>query len=231
MKNLEELEKKTGLAFNNKNILKESLTHRSFLNENPSWGFSHNERLEYLGDAVLELAVTEDIYNRFPKYQEGQLTLLRAALVNYQFLAKVAESIDLDKHIYLSKGEMRDSSRAKEVILANAIEAFIGAVYLDQGFEAVSGFVKKYITSHAIELMESGAHKDAKSLLQEMTQEKKKVTPTYKVLGESGPDHRKVFRVGVFVGEEKFAEGEGPSKQEAELAAAKNALSATRTGQ
>lgn len=218
------LESLIGFVFNNEDLLKEALTHRSYLNENPSWPHSHNERLEYLGDAVLELAVTEVIFHKFPSYQEGQLTLLRAALVNYQFLAKAAHEIGLQHYLYLSRGESKDSSRAKEVILANCIEALIGAMYLDQGFEATKDFVKKFITPKADEVLASGDYKDAKSLLQEMMQEKKKVTPIYRVLDESGPDHKKTFRVGVFVGSEKIAEGEGYSKQEAEISSAKNAL-------
>ena len=221
---LETLEQSLGTSFKNKDLLKEALTHRSYLNENPAWPFSQNERLEYLGDAVLELAVTEDIFARFPKYQEGQLTLLRAALVNYQFLSKIAENLEVHKFLYLSKGEARDSSRAREVILANAMEAIIGALYLDQGFGAVKTFVNSRITLMADEVLSSGGYKDAKSLLQEIMQEKEKVTSTYKVLDEFGPDHKKTFRVGAYAGGESLATGEGPSKQEAELDAAKNAL-------
>lgn len=218
------LESKIGFVFKNKDLLKEALTHRSYLNENPSWQYPHNERLEYLGDAVLELAVTENIFRKYPQFEEGPLTLLRAALVNYQFLAKVAAEIELHNYLFLSRGESRDSSRAREVILANAIEALIGAMYLDQGFEAVDVFVRRYIAGKATEVLAAGEYKDAKSLLQELVQEKKKITPTYKVLEEFGPDHKKTFRVGVFVGDEKIGEGSGPSKQEAELDAAKNAL-------
>ncbi|MDP3956576.1 MAG: ribonuclease III [bacterium] len=218
------LESSIGFVFKNKDLLKEALTHRSYLNENPQWAYSNNERLEFLGDAVLELAVTEELFQKFPGYQEGQLTLLRAALVNYQFLAKAAEEFRLQDYLYLSRGEAKDSSRAREVILANGIEALIGAIYLDQGFETIKIFVEKFVLSKADEVLRSGDYKDAKSLFQEMMQEKKKVTPTYKVLDEFGPDHKKTFVVGVFVGTEKNAEGRGLSKQEAELDAARNAL-------
>ncbi len=222
--NLEALESSIGVMFKNKGLLRESMTHRSYLNENPNWEFSHNERLEYLGDAVLELAVTEELYQKFPEAQEGQLTLLRAALVNYQFLAKISEEINLQKYLFLSRGEAKDSSRAKEVILANAIESLLGAIYLDQGYEVAAKFVKKYVTPSADEVFKGGAYKDAKSLLQEIVQDKKKITPVYKLLEQTGPDHRKTFRMGVYVGEDKVAEGSGLSKQEAELDAAKNAL-------
>ncbi len=132
--NPEEYERKIGIAFKDKNLLVEALTHRSYLNEYPKWRLPHNERLEFLGDAVLELIVTEALFDKFPKQPEGQLTVLRAALVNYQILARVAESIDLDDFILMSRGERKDTGRAREVILANAIEAVIGAIYLDQGF-------------------------------------------------------------------------------------------------
>lgn len=222
--NLEALETRIGYSFGNQNLLKEALTHRSYLNENPSWPLPHNERLEYLGDAVLELAVTKAIFSAFPNSQEGELTLLRAALVNYQFLAEVASSIGLHECLYLSRGEARDSSRAKEVILANAIEALIGAIYIDGGFDPSEEFINKFVNSKAREVMEAGKYKDAKSKLQEFMQEHKKITPTYRVIGESGPDHKKTFRVAVMVGSEQLAEGEGLSKQEAETSAAKNAL-------
>src|SRR3989344_5107496 len=138
-KNLTELENKIGFQFKNTNLLKEALTHRSYLNENPSWGLPHNERLEYLGDAVLELIVTEDLFKKFPEFEEGKLTLLRAALVNYQFLSKVTHEFDLYDYIFLSRGEAKDSEKARDVILANAIEALIGAIYLDGGYEAARG--------------------------------------------------------------------------------------------
>ena len=218
------MENKLGVKFQNPDLLKESLTHRSYLNENPSWSLPHNERLEYLGDAVLELAVSENLFTKYPTYAEGQLTLLRASLVNYQFLSKVAQELELHKYLYLSRGEEKDTSRARDVILANAIEAVIGAIYIDQGFPPVVSFVKNYILSKAGAVVENGLYKDPKSMLQEIIQENKKITPVYKVLGEFGPDHQKIFRVGAFVGTEKVAEGEGPSKQDAEIDAAKNAL-------
>lgn len=220
----EDLAQKIGIPLKNPDLLREALTHRSYLNEHPDWGLPHNERLEYLGDAVLELAVTERLYNDFPEEPEGQLTVLRASLVNYQLLAKVAQEIGLEKYILMSKGERADTSKAREVILANAMEAVIGAIYLDQGFVAAKQFAEKYIVPHLSDIVAKRSYKDAKSELQEIVQEKIRITPNYKVLEETGPAHRRLFRVGVYVGDEKIGEGEGTSKQEAELDAAKNAL-------
>ncbi len=218
------LEKKLGISFKNEDLLTEALTHRSYLNEFPRWQLPHNERLEYLGDAVLELIVSEELFAKFPEYPEGKLTVLRAALVNYQILARVAESIGLDDHILMSRGERRDTGKAREVILANAIEAVIGAMYVDQGMEKVHAFVKKNVMNNLDQVVKTRSYKDAKSELQELVQEKLRVTPTYRTLGEEGPAHRRVFKMGVYVGEKLTAEGEGASKQEAELEAAKNAL-------
>lgn len=224
MKKIEDLEKKIGVDFKNQDLLKESLTHRSYLNEEPKWGLPHNERLEYLGDAVLELAVSENLYEKFPSFPEGQLTVLRAALVNYQMLAKIAQEIGLDSYILMSKGESRDTGKAREVILANAIEALIGAIYCDRGFSAAKIFVEKFIIVHLPQILKTKSYKDAKSELQENIQEKLKLTPTYKVLEENGPAHQRIFKIGVYYGDELIAEGVGSSKQEGEIEAAKNAL-------
>jgi ribonuclease-3 len=219
-----EFEEKIGIRFKNKDLLAEALTHRSYLNEYPNWRLPHNERLEYLGDAVLELVVSEKLFNRFPSYPEGQLTIIRAALVNYQMLAKVAESIDLDSFILMSRGERRDTGKAREVILANAFEAVVGALYLDQGIETVENFIEKFVMGHLAEILKTRSYKDAKSELQELIQEKLKLTPTYQVLEESGPAHKRIFKMGVYFGDKLIAAGTGASKQEAELEAAKNAL-------
>lgn len=224
IKKWEHLEEALGVAFKKASLLKEALTHRSYLNENPSWEYPDNERLEFLGDAVIELAVTESLFEQFPHDDEGMLTGIRAALVNYQMLATVAEGIRLGEFLYLSKGEMKDNGRAREVILANAFEAVIGAAYLTHGYEVTRKVVNALVMSHLGEVMEKKLYKDPKSMLQERLQEEKKMTPTYRVLSESGPDHAKVFVVGVFVGGEKIAEGEGPSKQEAEAKAAERGL-------
>jgi ribonuclease III len=222
---LTKLEQKLGIQFKNENLLKEALTHRSYLNENPSWGIPHNERLEFLGDAVLELAVTEDLFGKFPDYPEGQLTSLRAALVNYQTMAKVAKSVELENFILLSKGEAKDTGRARDVILANAMEAVIGAIYLDAGYFEAKKIIGQFIVAPNLnQIIESELYKDPKSRLQEIVQEKLKLTPTYQLLEEWGPDHKKIFRMGVYFNGEVVAQGEGYSKQEAEVEAAKMAL-------
>lgn len=221
---LSDLESKLEIKFKNKKILTEALTHRSYLNENPSWPLPHNERLEFLGDAVLELAVTEELFKKYPQDDEGQLTGLRAALVNYQMLGRVAKTLGLGKHILLSRGEAKDIGKAREVILANALEALIGAIYLDQNYETARRFIRKILMPHLEKVLETGRYKDAKSRLQEILQERFKITPSYQVLEESGPAHQRTFRVGVYLDDRLLAEGAGASKQEAELEAAKKAL-------
>ena len=218
------LEQKLGVIFKNKNLLKEALTHRSYLNENPSWPLPHNERLEFLGDAVLELAVTEILFSRYPASPEGELTSIRSALVNYQMLADIAKNMELGDYVFLSKGEAKDAGKAREVILANAFEAILGAVYLDAGYESAKNFIEKAVMGRLDEVIEKKLYQDPKSLLQEIVQEKLRATPTYSVLSEKGPDHAKIFKVGVFFNGDLIAEGEGASKQEAEVEAAKNAL-------
>ncbi len=218
------LEEKLGIAFRDGNLLAEALTHRSYLNELPSRDMPHNERLEYLGDAVLELIVSEELFARFPEFPEGKLTVLRAALVNYQILARVAADIGLGEFILMSHGERRDTGRAREVILANTIEAVIGAVYLDRGLDAARAFVRGRVMANLEEVMKTKSYRDAKSEFQEFAQEKWRVTPTYRTLGEEGPAHRRTFRMGAYLEEELVADGEGLSKQEAEVEAAKNAL-------
>jgi ribonuclease III len=218
------LEENIGYTFRNQDLLKEALTHRSYLNENPGWKYQHNERLEFLGDAVLELAVTESLYKNFPKESEGRLTTLRAALVNYQRLAEIARTIGLEQEIRLSKGEAKDTGRGREVILANACEALIGALYLDSGYETAKRFVENNVLTRLEEIIAKGLERDSKSVLQELVQATQKRTPTYHVLNESGPDHKKLFTVGVYIGEKLLAKGQGHSKQDAELDAARQAL-------
>jgi len=218
------LESKISVKFKNKDLLLEALTHRSYLNENPSWRISHNERLEFLGDAVLELAVTRYLFERYPEGEEGKLTLFRAALVNTKMLFKVAGDLGLQKHLLVSKGEAEASGKAAETILADAFEALVGAIYLDQGYETAFNFIKKILLPYLPEIEKSGLYKDSKSLLQEIVQSDYRVTPTYRVLEEFGPDHEKTFRVGVYFGDELKAKGTGASKQEAEIEAAKESL-------
>ncbi len=222
------MEKIIGYEFAEKARLEEALTHRSYLNENPDWNRPHNERLEFLGDAVLELLVTESLYITYPEEAEGKLTSIRAALVNYQMLSDIAQEIKLGDFVFLSRGEAKDTGRARAVILANAMEALIGAVYLDGGMKAAKDFIERLVMPRLEEVMEKQLYKDPKSLLQEITQEQHKITPRYEVTDELGPDHDKVFKVAVFVGEERWGEGAGPSKQEAETAAAEKALTRAR---
>jgi len=186
--------------------------------------------LEYLGDAVIELITTEFLFRTFPKHDEGALTSFRAALVNFQMLGRIAAEIDLDFFLLLSRGEAKDTGKAREVILANAFEALIGALYLDGGYRAAEECVRTLVFPHLDEILEKKLYRDPKSLLQEVIQEQKKITPTYRVLDEHGPDHQKEFVLGVFFGDEEFARGTGTSKQEAEQRAADAALELLKQG-
>jgi ribonuclease-3 len=224
MKDFSILEKKLGLDFKNKDLLIQAFAHRSYLNENPSFNLSHNERLEFLGDAVLELVVTEELYKKYPEKPEGDLTNWRAALVNAKMLTKVAEEIGFNDFLLLSKGEERELGKARAYILANTFEALLGALFLDSGYEPAEIFIKKYLLKNLSDIIREGSYKDSKSKFQEKSQEKASVTPNYKVLKETGPDHDKKFVVGVFLKDELVAEGEGSSKQEAEESAAKKGL-------
>ncbi|MHB8710625.1 MAG: ribonuclease III [Minisyncoccota bacterium] len=219
---------KLGLSFNNPDLLIGALTHRSYINEHRDYAGNHNERLEFLGDAVLELAVTNFLFKKFPAAPEGTLTSYRAALVNTASLAESATSLGVSGFLLLSKGEAKDTGRARDVILADALEAIIGAVYLDQGFEAAEAFIAKNLYSKIDEVIEKRSYQDAKSRFQEITQEKRGVTPSYETLSEEGPDHAKLFTVGVFIGADEIARGEGQSKQEAEQSAAEAGLTKMR---
>ena len=220
---ISQLEQKTGLKFIDKNLLLQALTHRSYLNENHNWHLDHNERLEFLGDAVLELVVTDHLYKNYPN-PEGEMTNWRAALVNAVMLARIATEFDLNDYILLSRGEAKDTGRARQYILANAMESLIGAVYLDQGYEASEKFINKFILKELPGIIENQLYRDAKSLFQEKAQEKVGFTPTYEVLKEWGPDHARNFQIGVFLDKEMVGVGDGPSKQEAQQVAASDAL-------
>lgn len=227
MIDLSQFEKRVNFTFKDKNLLKQAFIHRSYINENPKTGFSHNERLEFLGDAVLELIVTDFLFKKYPNKQEGDLTSYRAALVNAQIIGSIAmNDLGMNEFMLLSKGEAKDVGRARLSILADAYEAFLGALYLDQGYDACYLFVKNTILVKTEEVVKNGLWKDPKSLIQEKAQEYLSVTPLYKVQQEIGPDHDKRFVVGVYFGTEKIAEGEGRSKQEAEQQAAEAALKA-----
>ena len=212
--------KHLGVSFKNPNLLVEALTHRSYLNEHREYTGSHNERLEFLGDAVLELAVTDFLFKKFPANPEGELTAYRAALVNTVSLAESAQTLGINDYLLLSKGESKDTGRARDVILADAFEAIIGAIYLDQGFTVAETFVAKNLFHKIDDVIEKRSYQDAKSRFQELAQEKKGITPAYETLSEVGPDHDKRFTVGVFIGYSEIARGTGQSKQEAEQSAA-----------
>lgn len=224
MKDLSKLEQNIGIKFKDREVLTQAIVHRSYINEHPEFKLDHNERLEFLGDAVLELVVTEYLYNNFPN-PEGELTNWRASLVNGSNLAKISQSLDIDDFLMMSKGESKDkNSKARQYILANAIEAIIGAIYLDQGLKAAKKFIADNILSGLKEILAQKLYIDAKSSFQEKAQEQIGITPVYKVLESSGPDHAKVFKVGVYLDKELIATGKGTSKQEAQTEAAKKAL-------
>lgn len=215
-----------GVMFAEPQLLRQAFTHRSYVNEHREEAIDHNERLEFLGDAVLELVVTRFLFDKYPEKPEGELTALRAALVNTNTISSAALSLGMNNHLLLSKGEARDTGRARQYILANTFEAVVGALYLDQGYERVKQFIADTIFPLTDEIVEKRLWQDNKSHFQEVAQERVSITPTYKVQSEFGPDHDKVFTVGVFLGTEKVAEGQGKSKQEAEQMAASEALSA-----
>lgn len=222
--NTGELAKALGIEIQNPAFFQEALTHRSYLNENRGYKYPHNERLEFLGDAVLELAVTEFLFEKYPQKPEGELTNLRAALVNGEMLGTIGKEIGLDTFLLMSRGEAKDTGRARNYLVANAMEAIIGALYKDQGYEGAKSFIEKNIFTKLETVITEGLFTDAKSHFQEKAQEHTGITPNYRILKESGPDHDRSFVAGVYIEDELIAEGEGTSKQEAQRAAAKNAL-------
>lgn len=224
MKDLHELASKLNLIFSDDGLLVQALTHRSYLNEHRGEVRGHNERLEFLGDAVLELVSTRFLYDRFPDKPEGELTALRAALVNSNTLADVASRVGINDYLLLSKGESKDTGRARQFLLANALEALIGAIYLDQGYEAAERFIDTYVLPKIDEIVAEKLWVDAKSAFQEGAQEFEGATPTYAVIRETGPDHDKHFIVGVYIRTMLIAQGEGRSKQDAEQEAARAGL-------
>ena len=218
-------EKNIGVSFNNRELLQQAFVHRSYINENKAFKLSHNERLEFLGDAVLELIVTEYLYKKYPSKPEGDLTSYRAALVNAVTLSKVAADLEMNQYLLMSKGESKDMGRARQVILANTFESFVGALYLDRGYEDAKKFiVRELLDKIEEEIVQNNLWRDAKSLLQERAQESLNITPSYKMISEIGPDHNKLFTLGLYFNEQLVTEGKGHSKQEAEQAAAKKAL-------
>lgn len=221
---LAEFQKKIDYQFQNQALLESALVHRSFINECADKSLGHNERMEFLGDAVLELVVTEYLYNTYPNEPEGELTSWRSTLVKGERLAEVAGELAIGKYLKLSKGEEKSGGREKAYLLANAFEAIIGAIYLDTGFGSARDFIGKFILPRLEQIIADGQHVDAKSKFQELSQEKRSITPEYRVLAETGPDHAKEFEMGAFLSEQEVGRGKGGSKQSAEQSAAADAL-------
>lgn len=226
---IKDLAGKLEVGFNDPDLLQQAVTHRSYLNEHRGYRLEHNERLEFLGDAVLELVVTEHLYKNFPGHPEGEMTNWRAALVNGEMLAKISKRLGVEEYLMMSRGEAKDTGRARQYLLANAFEAIVGAIYLDQGekgYDAAKEFISRNVIVELKEIIDKKLYMDPKSRFQEESQERIGITPSYRVLEESGPDHDKKFVVGAYLGEELAAKGEGLSKQEAQRKAAENALAA-----
>lgn len=223
-KDIEKLQGILGVQFKDTEVILSAITHRSYLNEHREATWAHNERLEFLGDAVLELVVTDYLFNKYPDKPEGELTAVRAALVNTVSLAEASEQLGVNNFLLMSKGEAKDEGRARQYILANAFEACIGALYVDQGYEVAKEFIASHLFAKTDNIVKKRLWQDAKSRFQELAQEHASITPTYETVSQEGPDHDRVFTVGVFLKSEKIAEGEGRSKQEAEQAAAEKAI-------
>jgi len=223
---LKKLENLIGVTFVDSIHLLTAITHRSYLNEHREAKQEHNERYEFLGDAVLELVVTDFLFHKYPEKPEGELTAIRAALVNTLSLAEVATNMNINEFLLLSKGEERDTGRARQYILANTFESLIGAIYLDQGYDEAKEFIARHLFDKTDVIVAKRLWQDAKSRFQELAQEHASVTPNYETVSQSGPDHDREFTVGVFLGKEKIAEGKGRSKQEAEQSAAEAGMKA-----
>lgn len=226
--NLSELEEILEITFNEKSLLRRALTHRSFLNENPDYPLSDNERLEFLGDAVLDFLTAKYLYNHFPEIAEGGLTSLRAALVKRETLAQFATALNLGEYLLLSHGEAESGGRERQATLCATFEALVGAILLDQGLEAAEAFSLRCVEPEISRILDEELYKDAKSMLQEVAQGQLQITPTYRTVAERGPDHAKEFTVEVLIGGEVYGRGTGPSKQIAEQEAARMALQRTR---
>ncbi len=212
-----------GIQFKDVTLLERAFIHRSYLNEHPKLGLEHNERIEFLGDAVLELVVTDFLYRSYPN-PEGDLTNWRSALVKTESLAAVAEKLKISEHFKLSRGETKGNARSHALISANAVEAIIGATYLDQGYDVAKKFITDHLISRLPEILANGSWMDPKSKFQELAQDRFGLTPNYRVLEEAGPDHDKVFTIGVYVGDTLYGKGSGSSKQSGQQGAAAAAL-------
>ncbi len=223
-KDIKTFEESIHVHFNDTSLIRQAFTHRSYLNEHRNEAGGHNERLEFLGDAVLELISTHFLYTKFPEQDEGDLTAYRAALVNAITCAEIATALGMNDYLLLSRGESKDNGRARQMLLANAFEALVGAIYLDQGYDAAKDFITTHLFPKIDEIVKKKLWRDAKSNFQEKAQDAENATPHYEVIRETGPDHDKQFVVGVYIKEVLVAQGTGKSKQEAEQDAAKIAL-------
>ena len=224
MSDIETLEKKLGVAFRDKSLLQRALTHRSYLNEHPEFPFEDNERLEFLGDAVLDFVTGEYLYHRFPEQREGSLTSLRSVLVRRNTLADFARQWDLGRHLMMGHGEAETGGRNRSATLCAAFEAVVGALYLDQGVDSVQALIEPLIVPQISRTLRERLDKDPKSSLQEFAQGRMHQTPRYRTVSESGPDHAKEFTVEATVGGEVYGTGKGYSKQQAAQEAARAAL-------
>jgi ribonuclease III len=224
MKKIEEFQQENQLRFRERDILQQAFVHRSYVNENKNLGVGHNERLEFLGDAVLELVVTEELYSRYPQKSEGELTAVRASIVNTKSLSEAALNLKMNDYLLLSKGESKSTGRARSYILANTFEAVVGALYTDGGYEPARSFIERNLFHKIEPSIQNKLWMDSKSFFQEKAQEIYNSTPEYRVISEAGPDHDKTFTMGVFVGNKMYGQGTGASKQDAEQNAARNAL-------
>ncbi len=222
VKDFKELQKKIGVDFSNENLLVTAFVHRSYLNENSDYK-EHNERLEFLGDAVLELVVTEYLYKNYPN-PEGDLTNWRSALVKTETISDASRDLGFENYLFMSRGESKSKGRARQLILANCFEAVIGAIYMDKGYTSAKKFISENLIKRLPEIIDKKLYIDPKSRLQELAQRKESITPKYDVLEESGPDHQRTFKVGVFLEKRKIGEGKGSSKQLAQQDAAEDAL-------
>ena len=221
---LKNIEKEINIVFKQTSLLKTAFIHRSYLNEHPGETLSHNERLEFLGDSVLGVIVSDYLYEKYPNKPEGDLTNYRSSIVNARILSQVAKELSLGKYLFLSKGEEETGGRDRQYILANTYESLLGAIYLDQGLAVSARFVRKNLITHLKEIVDKKLYKDFKSKLQELAQEKFNITPSYKVLSEQGPDHSKIYETGVYLNKKLIGKGVGNSKQNSEQEAAKNYL-------
>lgn len=224
MKPYQQFQSKLGISFNDPKLLQQAFIHRSYINENKEVGLEHNERLEFLGDAVLELVITDFLYHEYPCVDEGVLTAYRSSLVRTESISQAARDMGMNELLLLSKGESRDEGKARNYILANTFESFIGAVYLDLGYQTARTIIANTLFGNIKQVIADGSWKDDKSRFQEFAQEHFGETPIYNLVSAHGPDHDKVFTIAVFVGDKKIALGKGKSKQKAQQDAASKAL-------